>query len=210
MNLESMNRVPTGVFLLVDDDELVTRALARHLSTIRPCVTATTVVSAREKLSAHPRPFSGFVFDLRLPDGNGLELLREARQFARDVPALILTGEFDPAVINEAYRLGGVCLLKPAGRGELARFTSEAVAAELGIDAVMRARIAQVAADHQVTGPEMEILMAKVAGLSAEELMSKRGITRNTYKTQVRTLLVRLGVDSLEDARCKVLQTSRD
>jgi DNA-binding NarL/FixJ family response regulator len=210
MNAESMNRVPTGVFLLVDDDELVTKALARHLSLIRPCVTATTCASAREKLAEHRRPFSGFVFDLRLPDGNGLELLREARKYAPDVPALILTGEFDRAVVNEAYRLGGVCLLKPAGRGELARFTNEAVAAELGIDAVIRARIAQIATDYQVTAPEMEILIAKIAGLSAEELMEKRGITRNTYKTQVRTLLSRLGVDSLEDARRKVLQVSRD
>lgn len=209
MNFDATPRVPTGVFLLVDDDEQVTKALARNLSAIRPCVTAANVAGARERLAAHPRPFSGFVFDLRLPDGDGLELLREARRYGGNAPALILTGEFDPAVINAAYALGGVCLLKPAGRGELARFTNEAVAAELGMDEILRGRVARVAAEHQLTGPEMEILFAKIAGLTAEELMEKRGITRNTYKTQVRTLLVRLAVDSLEDARRKVMQDSR-
>lgn len=210
MNLASTNRVPTGVFLLVDDDELVTKALARHLSSIRPCVSANTFAAARQKLSAHPRPFSGFIFDLRLPDGSGLDLLADARRYARDVPAVILTGELDPRVVNAAYRLGGACLLKPAGPDELSRFTTEALAAELGIEAVVRPRVAQFAKDHNVTAPEMEILLAKVAGLSAEELMEKRGITRNTYKTQVRTLLDRLGVDSLEDARRKLLQQGRD
>jgi DNA-binding NarL/FixJ family response regulator len=202
-------RIPTGLFLIVDDDELLTKALTRHLSSIRPCVTATTIASAREKLSTHTRPFSGFVFDLRLPDGSGLDLLAEARCYARGVPALILTSELDRQVINAAYRLGGVCLLKPAGAGELARFASEAVAAELGVDLVVRARVAQLAAECELTGPEMEILMAKLAGLSAEELMEKRGITRNTYKSQVRTLLARLRVNSLEDARRKVLQDRR-
>lgn len=210
MNVQPTNRAGMGVFLLVDDDEFVTKALARHLSSTRPCVTASTCAAAREALSVHPRPFSGFIIDLRLPDGSGLELLAAARRRAGEAPAVILTGELDPVVVNAAYRLGGACLLKPAGPDELSRFTTEAVAAELGIDAVLRARVAQFAADHRVTTPEMEILLAKVAGLTADELIERRGITRNTYKTQVRTLLDRLGVDSLEDARCKVLQQARN
>jgi DNA-binding NarL/FixJ family response regulator len=197
-----------GVFFLLDDDPTVTRALSRVLAQARECIGASDVSSATAKLTASRRRISGFVIDLKLPDGSGLDFLRIARKLAPHAPALILTGELEADAVNEAYRLGASCLLKPMGRGELARFVVEALAGEAGIDPVLRARVAHASANYRLTGPEADLLVAYLAGLSAEEVQAKRGITHNTYKTQVRTLLRKLDADSLEDARKRLLTSA--
>jgi DNA-binding NarL/FixJ family response regulator len=194
-----------GVFFIVDDDPLVMKVLSRVLAQSRECIGASDVASARAKLETSRRRIAGFIIDLRLPDGTGLEFLRVARKYAPHTPALILTGDLAPAAVNEAYRLGANCLLKPAGRSELSRFVVEALANEAGIDPVMRARVAHAAVIYGLTGPEADLLCAYLAGQTSEEVQVKRGITRNTYKTQVRTLLRKMHEDSLESARRKLL-----
>lgn len=194
-----------GVFFLVDDDPHVSRALARLLGRARGCIGASDIASAMNKLASNRRRICGFVIDVKLPDGSGVDLLRLAREVAPHAPAILLTGFLDPAVVNEAYRLGAACLLKPAGRGAFSRFVMEALAAESGIDPVLRARVAHFATQRALTAPEAEILMANIAGITSEQVMAKRGITRNTYKTQVRRLLHKLGVDSLDAARGQIL-----
>lgn len=200
--------VAPGVFFLVDDDPTVTRSLSRLLAPSRECIDAADVSSATARLSASRRRISGFVIDLKLPDGSGIDFLRLARKAAPHAPALILTGELQPEAVNEAYRLGASCLLKPMGPGELARFVVEALAAEEGIDPVLRVRVARAVTHCRLTHPETELLIAYLAGQSAEQVQAKRGITRNTYKTQVRTLLHRLGAESLEDARRRLLTST--
>ena len=58
---------------------------------------------------------------------------------------------------------------------------------------------------QRLPGPENErrgnVLLAKLAAISSDEYMAARDITLNTYKSQVRTLLRKLGADSLEAAR---------
>lgn len=194
-----------GVFFIVDDDPLVVRVLSRVLAMSRECVGATDVASASAKLETSRRRVSGFVIDLKLPDGTGLDFLRVARKHAPHSPALILTGDLQLDAVNEAYLLGASCLLKPAGQGELSRFVADALASEAGLDPIVRMRIAHVADAHRLTGPEADLLVAHLAGRAAEDVLLGRGITRNTYKTQVRTLLRKLNADSLEAARRRLL-----
>lgn len=197
-----------GVFFLVDDDPTVVKMLSRLLAQSRECIAAGDVASATAKLDASRRRISGFIIDLKLPDGSGLEFLRVARKHAPLAPAVLLTGDLDLAIVNAAYVLGAACLLKPAGRGELSRFVVEALASEAGIDLSARSRVAHVSVSSGLTGPEADLLVAYLAGETAESVQGKRGITRNTYKTQVRTLLRKLKADSLESARKKVLSGS--
>lgn len=202
--MEEMTTAP-GVFFLVDDDPAVVRILSRVLAQSRECIAASDVASATAKLTASRRRISGFIIDLKLPDGSGLEFLRMARKHAPHAPAVILTGEVDLDTVNEAYCLGASYLVKPAGRGELARFIVEALANEAGIDPALRVRVAHASVSYGLTGPEADLLVAYLGGETAEDVQAKRGITRNTYKTQVRTLLRKLKTDSLEAARKRLL-----
>src|SRR2546427_305340 len=55
------------------------------------------------------------LLDLHLPDGSGLDLLRELRSAAgtRALPVMVLTAEGEERVLAEAERLGAALLTKP-------------------------------------------------------------------------------------------------
>src|SRR6266705_2244573 len=70
---------------------------------------------ARRSLSGRGGPPDGLLLDLHLPDGSGLDLLRELRSAAatRALPVMVLTAEGEERVLAEAERLGAALLTKP-------------------------------------------------------------------------------------------------
>jgi len=54
------------------------------------------------------QPLSLIISDIGLPDGSGLDLIREVKTnpYWRTTPVIVLSGKRDPAVINAAYALG--------------------------------------------------------------------------------------------------------
>ncbi|HXV91684.1 MAG TPA: response regulator, partial [Pseudonocardia sp.] len=115
--------------LLVDDEPhvpLLVRPLLERLGV--SVQTARTLAEARRSL-ARQRP-DGVLLDLHLPDGSGLDLLRELRAASdtRTLPVLVLTGEGDDRVLDEVERIGGLVLAKPFSPTKL----SQRVLAVLG------------------------------------------------------------------------------
>ena len=105
---------PDPSLLLVDDDEIFLNRLARAMEKRGFQVTrALSVAEARSALQAHAPAYA--VVDLRLEDGNGLdvvEALREARANARIV---VLTGYGAIATAVAAIKMGASdYLAKPA------------------------------------------------------------------------------------------------
>ena len=62
------------------------------------------------------------LLDLHLPDGSGLDFLRELRRHAgtRDLPVLVLTGEGDDQLLEETRSLDAALLTKPFSPSKLA------------------------------------------------------------------------------------------
>ncbi|HKV71763.1 MAG TPA: response regulator [Gemmatimonadales bacterium] len=62
------------------------------------------------------------LLDLHLPDGSGMEFLREVRRRPRTaaLPILILTGEAGDRILEDAQRLGAGFLTKPFSPTKLA------------------------------------------------------------------------------------------
>jgi DNA-binding response OmpR family regulator len=83
--------------LVVDDDkelrDLLIRALARDGHVVRACAD----VSTARRTVADDRP-ELVVLDLSLPDGNGLDLCRELRSTANNIPILMLTAHSEVAI----------------------------------------------------------------------------------------------------------------
>jgi len=79
----------SGYLLLVEDEPAVQsnnmKILRRRGYTIKQ---AYTLAEAREIITAEPP--KGIILDLQLPDGNGIEFLKELRKNS-DIPVLILT-----------------------------------------------------------------------------------------------------------------------
>ena len=100
--------------LVVDDEPHIGLVLRPFLEQLGYRVSlARTLSEARTALRATPA--DALLLDLHLPDGSGLDFLRDLRKqggTAR-LPVLVLTAEGEDRVLREARRLGAALVTKP-------------------------------------------------------------------------------------------------
>lgn len=77
-----------NIFIL-EDDKALGRGIAMALET--PKCRVTLAQTCREAERALQQPFSLLILDINLPDGNGIELLKELRQRGDCTPVILLT-----------------------------------------------------------------------------------------------------------------------
>ncbi|MBI3472317.1 MAG: sigma-54-dependent Fis family transcriptional regulator, partial [Candidatus Solibacter usitatus] len=102
--------------LIVDDEENIGRSLRLILEREGYAVSC---CRSAEEFRAHPdsRRADAYLFDVRLPDANGIDLLRGIRQNGLAAPALMISGHGTIAEAVEATRAGAFDFLeKPLGR----------------------------------------------------------------------------------------------
>ncbi len=101
--------------LVVDDEPHIGLVLRPFLEQLGYRVSfARTLEEARTALRASP-PTDGLLLDLHLPDGSGLDLLRDLRKQVgtASLPVVVLTAEGEDRVLREARRLGATLVTKP-------------------------------------------------------------------------------------------------
>lgn len=109
--------------LFVDDEAIVLESLSRLLFRQRAewdMVFEQRSAAAWERLQEEP--FDALVVDVRMPEMDGLELLRrmKSRPETRDVPVIFLTGEGERRIKQEAFDGGASDFLaKPVDAAEL-------------------------------------------------------------------------------------------
>lgn len=143
---------------LIVDDELDIRTLIA-LSLRREGVTchlAADLASARAQLAELGHTLSFCLTDMRLPDGDGLDLLDEIRQRFPDLPVAVITahGQVDAAV--RALKAGAFDFVsKPIEQLVLKRLLRDALKARTLDSATDGARLDAegVSATHQETAP---------------------------------------------------------
>jgi two-component system, response regulator RegA len=105
---------PDRTLLLVDDDEPFVKRLAKAMEK-RGFVpdTAQNVAEGRAKAQANPPAYA--VVDLRLEDGNGLDVIETLRERRPDCRIVVLTGYGAIATAVAAVKIGAIDYLsKPA------------------------------------------------------------------------------------------------
>ncbi len=125
--------------LLVDDDEMIVRALGRALRNAGYQVeTETNALAASARLAKER--FRAVVSDVNMPRATGVDLLTVARAYDADTPFVLVTGAAGPpSTLEEAALATVVVLLKPvsivalvdAVRAAIAR-REDAAAANVG------------------------------------------------------------------------------
>jgi two-component system response regulator RegA len=105
---------PQMTLLIVDDDKPFLQRLARAMETRGFAVdTADTVAEGIRKVEASPPAYA--VVDMRLDDGNGLDVIELIRKRRPDSRMVVLTGYGNIATAVTAVKLGAVdYLAKPA------------------------------------------------------------------------------------------------
>jgi two-component system, NtrC family, nitrogen regulation response regulator NtrX len=108
--------MPRNRVLIVDDEENIGRSLRLILEREGYAVTVCRSIS---DCRAHPDTARADVFllDVKLPDGNGIDLLRDLRGTDHCAPAVMISGHATIADAVEATRAGAFDFLeKPLGR----------------------------------------------------------------------------------------------
>ncbi|HWC74790.1 MAG TPA: response regulator [Gemmatimonadales bacterium] len=101
--------------LVVDDEPHIGLVLRPFLEQLGYRVSfARTLDEARSALRAAPAT-DGLLLDIHLPDGSGLDLLRDLRQQGgtAHLPVLVITAEGEDRILREARRLGATLVTKP-------------------------------------------------------------------------------------------------
>ncbi|WP_128516251.1 ActR/PrrA/RegA family redox response regulator transcription factor [Tabrizicola thermarum] len=110
---------PDRSLLLVDDDEPFVKRLAKAMEKrgFLP-ETAQSVAEGRAKAIAHPPAYA--VVDLRLEDGNGLEVIEALREKRPNCRVVVLTGYGAIATAVAAVKIGAIDYLsKPADANDV-------------------------------------------------------------------------------------------
>ena len=196
--------------LIVDDHTLFAEAVRATLEAkgIEVVEVVANGAGALEAVAAH-RP-DLVLLDLGLPDRSGLAVGADILDEAPETKVLALTALDDPRAVKEAMRTGFHGYLTKDT--PVAKFV-EAVLATIGGQVVMPHRLAAQAAGarsrhdrevalmaEQLTYRELDVLKLLADGLPGEAIARKLGISRNTVRTHVQSILTKLQVHSRLEA----------
>ena len=149
------------------------------------------------------------VIDLTLPDGEGIELIRELREANRNFAALILTASLDKTEYASAVEAGAAGVIhKSADVDEILDATRRLGAGETLLspqELVELLRIAGRSREQerearisigQITPREKEVLQTLAEGLSNKEIAARLHMSVDTERTHMMNILNKLGVHS--------------
>ncbi len=208
---------PTIRVLLVDD-HVVLRDGLEVLITAQPDMEvvgkASTAADAL-RLASDLQP-TILLLDIKLPDGNGIQVARDLRQRALPVRILLLTAYGAPQYVRAARRLGVAGFLLKESSGSAVLEALRAVAcgetvydSQAGVSPPSPALPLGVALDT-LSGREIEVLRLIADGARNETIAAALGISPRTVEGHVGAIMDKLGVGSRGEAvtaaaRCGVL-----
>jgi two-component system response regulator FixJ len=184
---------------IVDDEEAVRNSLAFLLSGAGFAVRVHE--SATDFLAIAPEISNGcLITDLRMPDMDGVELLRRLRAADAMLPAIVITGHGDVQMAVEAMKNGAIDFIeKPFGEDVLiesisraASRAAERVQSEAALDAV-RHRVASL------SEREKQVLRGVVAGQANKTIALDLGISPRTVEVYRAGLMGKMQAKSLPE-----------
>ncbi len=199
--------------LLVDDHHLLTDSLKRLLEgepDIEVVGVAGTVAEAKRLARSR---MDVVLMDYRLPDGTGAEATRLVKSRWPAARVVMLTAVQDDETVLESIQAGADgYLTKDRAAEDVVATVRSARAGEtllprsviLGIaQRVMTAR--ERSTDERptfepLTARELEVLRALADGLATPDISERLSISRNTLRTHVQNIMMKLGVHSKLEA----------
>lgn len=169
----------TGTFLILDDDEAFRTRLEQAMTRRGfDTVCAASVAEAQQIIAVSAIDYA--VVDLRLEDGNGLEIIDQLRREQPQARAIVLTGYGNTPTVVAAVKAGAVdYLAKPEGADEI-------------VAALMAPRNAQPAPPEDPISPDA----ARIAHIesvfdAADRNVSKAARLLNMHRRTLQRILKR-------------------
>ena len=199
---------------LLDDHEIVRRGLADLISLqsdLEVVGEAGTAAEALIRITAAQPDVA--VFDVRLPDGNGVEVCREIRSLFPHIRVLMLTSYADDEALFNAIMAGasGYVLKEIRGTDLISAIRQVAAGNSLldpsGTERVLeRLRNGNKVNDELsgLTEQEKTILMLIGEGMTNRQIGEKMHLAEKTIKNYVSGLLAKLGMERRTQAAAYV------
>ena len=198
----------TRVFLL-DDHEVVRRGLSELLEQEADLEIVGEAGSAEEAYGRIPptRPDVA-VLDVRLPDGNGVEVCREIRSRHPEIRCLMLTSFADDEALISAIMAGASgYLLKQVKGTDLIDAIRKVGRGESLLDSSVTARVLDHLRQPQgpdelagLTDQERRVLDLIAEGLTNRQIGERMFLAEKTVKNYVSNLLAKLGMSRRSEA----------
>ncbi|WP_051427673.1 response regulator transcription factor [Arthrobacter sp. H20] len=200
----------THIRVVIVDDHTTFAELLAHALSGEPDLTcvgfATSISSAIEQITFLQPDV--VVMDYHLPDGDGITAAERILALAPDIRVVMLTGDPDPQALTRAAGIG-ICAFLPKD-GSLMTLLETLRHARNGGMMVHPLLVAQLGARRKVQTPgtrfaaltrrELEVLVLMAEGNDVRANSRKLGITENTCRGYVKSILAKLGAHSQLEA----------
>lgn len=195
--------------LVVDDHPVVLSGLVALLSSQGGFSVVATASDAAGVRGIEPDEEPGVcIIDLRLPDGDGVEVGREVKQRWPTTKVLILTMHEDPAAVVRALGAGlDGYLLKDAEPAELVSAVRAVAEGAIVLGRAASRPVIAAAAALPEANPiarldvrEVEILSLLVDGCSVAEIAERLHYAPKTIRNRVTQLTAKLGAEDRAEA----------
>ena len=197
------------VFLL-DDHEIVRRGVRELLETVEDFEIVGEACTAEEALARIPPTKPNVaIIDMRLPDGNGVEVCREVRSREPEVQCLILTSFADDEALFDSIMAGASgYLLKQIKGTDLVDAIRRVAGGQSLLDPEITARVLERLRkgdeeDERVarlTDQERKILDLIAEGMTNRQIAERLFLAEKTVKNYVSNLLSKLGMERRTEA----------
>jgi DNA-binding NarL/FixJ family response regulator len=195
---------------LVDDHEVVRRGVRSLIEVEDDLVVVGEAATAEEALSRIPptKPDVAII-DVRLPDGNGVEVCREIRSSHPEIQCLVLTSFADDEALFDAIMAGAAgYLLKQIKENDLVDAIRRVASGQSLLDPQITTRVLErlrrpPAEDERLaslTDQERKILDLIAEGLTNRQIGERIFLAEKTVKNYVSNLLAKLGMERRTEA----------
>jgi len=180
--------------LAVDDHQLVRDGIAGFLAVQPDMTLVADAANGREAIQQFRthRP-DVTLMDLQMPEMNGIDALIAIRTEFHDAKIIVLTTYEGDAHILRALKAGAQgYLLKNTLHAELLQTIRSVHAGKRGLSPEVSFQIAQHVSDQSLTPAELAVLRLIAAGNANKQIGDQLGITEDTVKGRVKSILAKL------------------
>jgi two-component system, LuxR family, response regulator FixJ len=190
---------PDTVVHIVDDEEPVRNSLAFLLTTAGFAVRVHS--SAAEFLAIAPAVTNGcLITDLRMPDIDGVELLRRLTNMDALLPAIVITGHGDVQMAVEAMKNGAIDFIEKPFSDEVLIESITRAAARASERSQSAAREERVRSRiDTLSDRERQVMRGVVDGQPNKIIASDLGISPRTVEVYRASLMSKMQAKSLPD-----------